>query len=86
MASAERSWAIAFGVVGHAARAVVFGLIGTFLVKATLEYDPAEAVGIDGALHKLVKQPYGGALLAATAAGLLAYGFYCFVQARSREV
>jgi hypothetical protein len=86
MASAERSWAIVFGVVGHAARAVVFGLIGTFLVKAALEYDPAEAVGIDGALRKLVQQRYGEALLAATAAGLLAYGFYCFVQARYREV
>jgi Domain of Unknown Function (DUF1206) len=86
MARAERGWAIVVGVAGHAARAVVFGLIGTFLVKAAVEYDPKEAIGIDGALRKLVQQPYGGALLALVATGLLAYAVYCLAQARYREV
>jgi hypothetical protein len=81
-----RPWAVAFGVVGHAARAIVFGLIGVFLLKAAIQFDPNQAVGLDGALLKLAQQPYGGALLGAVAAGLLAYGLFCFVQARCRRV
>jgi hypothetical protein len=81
-----RSWAVAFGVVGHAARAVVFGLIGLFLLRAAIRFDPDEAVGLDGALLKLAQQPYGRALLGGVAAGLLAYGLFCFVQARCRRV
>ena len=81
-----RPWAIAVGVVGHAARGVVFGLIGLFLVKAAVQYDPTEAVGIDGALRTLTQQPYGPWLLGLVAAGLLAYALFCGVQARYREV
>jgi Domain of Unknown Function (DUF1206) len=81
-----RSWAIAVGVVGHAARGVVFGLVGIFLVKAALEFDPKEAIGIDGALLKLARQDYGEWLLGLVAAGLFAYALFCFVQARYREV
>ena len=40
----------AFGVFGHLARMVIFGLMGYFLIKAALDYNPDEAVGLDGAL------------------------------------
>jgi hypothetical protein len=86
MSPTVRRWAIRSGVVGHAARGVVFGLVGWFLVKAALEYDPDEAVGIDGALARLAHQDYGTWLLAAVALGLLAYGVFCLVQARYRRV
>jgi hypothetical protein len=65
---------------------VVFGLIGWFLVKAAVEYDPKEAIGLDGALQKLVHQSYGAWLLGITAGGLIAYALFCFVEARYREV
>ena len=65
---------------------VVFGLIGLFLVKAAWEFDSKEARGLDGALLELAQQPYGGLLLGAVAVGLLAYAFYCFVQARYRRI
>lgn len=81
-----RGWVIAVGVFGHAARAVVFSLIGIFLLRAAVQYDPEEALGLDGALRKLAQQTYGEALLGVVAAGLLAYGVYCFVQARYRDV
>ncbi len=74
------------GTAGHAARAVVFGLVGVFLVKAALEYDPDEAVGLDGALKEVAGQPYGRYLLGAVAVGLLLYGGYCLVEARYRRV
>jgi hypothetical protein len=73
-------------VVGHAARAVVFGLIGIFLLRAAWQFDPNEAIGLDGALRKLAQQRYGDLWLGLAAAGLLAYALYCFVEARYRRV
>jgi hypothetical protein len=86
MSVTARPWAVRSGVLGHAARGVVFGLVGFFLAKAAWEYDPNEAVGIDGALAKLAHQSYGTWLLAAVALGLLAYAVFCLVQARYRRV
>ena len=74
------------GVVGHLARGVVFSLIGFFLVRAAWQYDPEEAVGLDGALAEILRQDYGDTLLGIVAAGLIAYGLYCYVEARYREV
>ena len=50
MGRPRERWAVASGVVGHIARGVVFAMVGVFLAKAAIEYDPSEAVGIDGAL------------------------------------
>jgi hypothetical protein len=86
MSRAERIWGVRAGVVGHLARAVVFGLVGVFLTKAALEYAPKEAIGLDGALQKLAQASYGPVLLGLTAAGLIAYGIYCLVDARYRDV
>jgi hypothetical protein len=86
MGSQERKWYTALGVVGHLARAVIFALIGIFLIRAAWEYDPKEAIGFDGALSKLANTQYGPVLLGAVAAGLIAYGLFCLVQARYREV
>jgi uncharacterized membrane protein YidH (DUF202 family) len=79
-------WMNAVGVVGHAARMVVFCLVGYFVAKAAYEYDPNEAIGVDGALAKLARQPHGGYWLGAVAAGLIAYGVFCLFQARYRRV
>jgi hypothetical protein len=81
-----RKWGGRAGVLGHTARFVVFGLIGVFLVKAAIDYKPQDAIGIDGALQKLVHAAYGPWLLGLTAAGLVAYGIYCLVDARLRDV
>jgi hypothetical protein len=86
MGSTARRWGGRAGVVGHVARAVVFGLIGIFVIKAALEYDAKEAIGLDGALQKLASATYGPYLLGVTAAGLIAYGLYCLVDARYRDV
>jgi hypothetical protein len=86
MNEAEEAAATGVGILGHLARAVVFCLIGLFLVNAAWEFDPKEARGLDGALLELAQQPYGGLLLGAVAVGLLAYAFYCFAQARYRRI
>jgi len=78
--------AYSVGLIGFVARGVVFGLIGSFLLRAAYQYDPEEAVGIDGALAELAQASYGPFLLGLTAAGLFAFGLYSFVEARYREV
>jgi len=86
MSHAEKKWGGRAGVLGHLARGVVFTLIGIFITKAAIEYDPKEAIGLDGALQKLANASYGPFLLAITAAGLICYGLFCFVDARYRDV
>jgi hypothetical protein len=81
-----RRWGARIGVAGLLARMVVFVLIGIFLVKAALDYRPKDAVGLDGALQRLAAQSYGDVLLGIVAAGLVAYGVFCFVDARYRQV
>jgi hypothetical protein len=86
MSAAEEALARGLGIVGFLARFVIFALIGLFLVKAAWEFDPKEARGLDGALLELSRQPYGGLLIGAVGAGLIAYALYCVVQARYRDV
>jgi Domain of Unknown Function (DUF1206) len=86
MGEQARKWGARAGLVGHVARAVVFSLIGIFLVRAAIDYNPKDAIGLDGALRKLAHAGYGPYLLGLTAAGLVAYGLYCLVDARYRDV
>ena len=74
MGSEERRWYSALGVVGHIARGVVFVLAGLFLVRAAWEYDPKEAMGLDGALAKLAHAVVRDSCWGHGRAGLLAYG------------
>lgn len=86
MSPSVRKWIGRIGTVGHLARAVVFGLIGIFLIKAAIDYDPKTAVGLDGALAKLTNQPYGSVLLGIVAAGLIAFALYSLSDARYRKI
>lgn len=71
-----------FGQVGYVARGLVFGLVGAFVAKAAVDFDPNEAKGIDGALRTIADQAYGQVLLACCALGLVLFGIYSFVEAR----
>jgi len=82
----SKTWVCWLGVVGHVARGLVWAIVAWFLIKAAWQYDAQEAVGLDGALAKLVRRDYGELLLAVVAAGLAAYGLFCFAQAKYRDV
>jgi hypothetical protein len=86
MSAAEEKWACRLGRTGYAARGIVFGIIGLFLILAAVHADPGEARGLSGALDALARQPWGSAVLGAVALGLTAYGLYMFVEARYRRM
>jgi hypothetical protein len=86
MAEGERAATTAIAFVGLMARAVVFSVAAWFFFNAATEHDPKEAKGLDGALRELAAAQYGKWLLAIVAAGLFAYGVFCVIQARYREV
>jgi uncharacterized protein DUF1206 len=74
------------GRVGLFSRAVVFALIGYFLVRAAIDFDPAKAIGLDGALREVAQQPYGSWLLGLVAVGLLVFAASSFAEARYRRL
>ncbi len=74
------------GTVGYLARMVVFGLVGIFLVKAAIDFRPSDAVGLGGALAKLLQQTYGPYLLGVVSAGLIAFAAYSLSDARYRKI
>jgi hypothetical protein len=86
MSETTKRWTTRAGVVGYSARALVFLLIGTFVIRAAWDYDSDKAVGLDGALQKLAHQTFGPLLLGIVAAGLVAYGLFYLVKAAYREV
>jgi hypothetical protein len=61
-------------------------LVGAFLIVAAVHADPAQAHGMGGALAALRRQPYGSALLALLAIGLMTSGLFDFVQALYRRI
>jgi sulfite exporter TauE/SafE len=60
--------------------------IGFFLLFAAIHFRSSEAKGFAGAIRVIQQQPYGSALLAITAAGLLAFGLYGFAEAAFRRI
>jgi hypothetical protein len=74
------------GVAGYVAKGVAYGIAGLLVLTAAINYDPEQARGLDGALHALREQSYGGILLTLVALGIAAFGVYCFVQAKYRKV
>ena len=81
-----RRGVVRLGRFGLAARGVVFLIIGYFLVRAALHFEPREAQGLAGALRTLQEQAYGPYLLGIVALGLFAYGAYQLAMARYRVI
>jgi hypothetical protein len=86
MSPRMREWIGRVGLVGHLARMVVFGLVGIFLIKAAVDFNPQQAVGLDGALAKVEHASYGPFLLGVVAAGLIAFALYSLSDARYRRI
>lgn len=74
------------GRIGLCARALVFVVIGYFFIRTAIEYKPTNAIGLDGALAAVHREPLGAVLLALVAAGLLAFAVFSLFEARYRQL
>jgi hypothetical protein len=72
--------------IAFAARGIVFGAFAYFVARAAIDGTPREARGPAGALHAVGELPRGNLWLATVAAGLMAFGFYGFLEARWRRL
>lgn len=76
------NWIAPLAGVARFGRAGVFVLIGVFVARVALKFDPSEAVGIDGSLLQLAGQNHGQAFLAVAAAAIALYGVYSLALVR----
>ncbi|HEY6397732.1 MAG TPA: DUF1206 domain-containing protein, partial [Solirubrobacteraceae bacterium] len=63
MSASTRHTFLRLGRIGLSARAVVFVLVGYFLVRTAIDFKPSKGLGLDGTLAELHSQPYGSLLL-----------------------
>lgn len=79
----EVSRAVKFsGMLGYPAKGAVLGAVGLLFIVATVQRDPEEASGIDGALKAIQDQPFGPVALIAIGAGLVCYAVFLMFRAR----
>ncbi len=55
-------------------------------IKAAVNYDPQNAIGLDGALSKVSQYSYAPVLLGVVAAGLIGFALYSMADARYRKI
>lgn len=80
-------WAIiAAGVAGWIGRGVVTILVGFFVARSAIVFDPDDARGFDGALRKVATTSTGENLVWISAAGLMLYGAFCVFSHRYRHI
>jgi hypothetical protein len=73
------------GQVGYPAKGIALALVGVLLGWAAITFDPAEARGLDGAMHTILAAPAGQWLLTLVALGIAAFGVFSFFRARYPE-
>jgi hypothetical protein len=76
MSDRETRWTIRSGQAGFMSWGVIFLVIGGFLIRGAVRYDPDDAMDMVEALEKILMQPYGPWLLGIVAAGLILYGVF----------
>jgi Domain of Unknown Function (DUF1206) len=81
-----RKTVVRLGQIGYLTKGFAFAIAGVLLALAALNNNAAQSTGLDGALRTLAARPFGVLLLIVVAAGLAAFGVYCFFQARFRKV
>jgi hypothetical protein len=79
-------WNRWLGAVGEVGRGIAIGLIGFFLLRAAITFDPNQATGLDGALRRLAVEPWGLLVVAIIAVGFVAYGVFCLATFTHRRL
>ncbi|MBH0774754.1 DUF1206 domain-containing protein [Nocardia bovistercoris] len=85
MTRGARQAVVWLGRFGYAARGLIVICLGFAATLAALNYDPAEAKGIDAVLRDFAEKPFGPWLLILVSLGLMAFGLLSFLEARHRR-
>jgi hypothetical protein len=81
-----RGPAVKISRFGVGARGIIIAVLGVFLVRAALAHDPSQAQGTRESVLEIANAVQGRWLLAAIAAGLIAYGIDQALHARCRRI
>ena len=85
LAVSDDHGAVTLGRVGYGLRSVAYAIAGVLLVQAGLAGEEQRAEGLSGTLEQTAEAAWGTVLLLAIAVGFLAYGVYCFAEAKLRR-
>lgn len=77
---------VTLGRIGWVGRSGMMLLIGFFLARAAVRFDPDDAQGLDGSLRKAAASGPGTWLVIAVGVGLLVYGVFCVLSAPKRRL
>lgn len=84
---AERAhWYKRLGAIGEIGRGLGIGLIGYFLLRSAVTYDPNQATGLDGALRTLVTKSGGLIVVLVVGVGFVSYGLFCLLTFTHRRL
>src|SRR5262245_14761131 len=70
------------GQIGFVSKGIALAVLGGLFGWAGATYEPSQAGGLDTALRTLLDASVGPWLLVVVAAGIVAFGLYCFAWAR----
>ncbi|MGA9277003.1 DUF1206 domain-containing protein [Ilumatobacter sp.] len=77
---------VVLGRIGWVGRSAMMALIGFFLARAAVRFDPDDAQGLDGSLRKAASSGAGMWLVVALGLGLFVYGVFCILSAPKRRM
>ncbi len=73
---------VLLGKVGYIAKGIAIMIVGGLFGYAAITHEAKKSGGLDQALQTVLRQPYGPVMLTVIAAGIAAYGLFCFARAR----
>jgi hypothetical protein len=85
MSDTERKTVKVLGMIGTAARGVVFAVAGALVIVAAVHANPKKAGGLDQALRELLNVSGGKVIVFLLGVGLIMFGVYGFAEARWRR-
>lgn len=86
MSPQRLAWTRRLGAIGEIGRGAAIAVIGVFLLRAAITFDPNEATGLDGALRRLAAEWWGLVIVAVIAVGFVAYGVFCLATFTRRRL
>ncbi|KYG72232.1 uncharacterized protein DUF1206 [Roseivirga ehrenbergii] len=81
----QKTVLIKAGIIGFAARALVFAVITFLTLKGAISANPDEVDGTNEAFHFL-EETFGTIILAVIAFGMIAFGFFVLLKAKYRRI